>query len=52
MSAQLLTERYQDRLAGVLSCYDLIVITGTLPNVCNAGGMTNFLYAHNIRIFD
>jgi hypothetical protein len=52
MSAQLLTERYQDRLAGVLSCYDRIVITGTLPNVCYAGGMTNFLYAHNVRIFD
>ena len=33
MSAQLLTERYQDRLAGVLSCYDRIVITGTLPSM-------------------
>ena len=27
----LLTDRYRDRLAGVLSCYDRIVITGTLP---------------------
>jgi hypothetical protein len=49
---QMLIERYQDRLAGVLSCYDRIVITGTLPGVCYAGGMTSYLYAHGIRIFD
>jgi hypothetical protein len=28
---QLLTERYRGRLAGVLSCYDRIIVTGTLP---------------------
>ena len=48
----MLTERYRDRMVGVLSCYDRIVITGTLPGVCYAGGMTSFLYAHGIRIFD
>ena len=50
--AQLLTERYRDRLLGVLSCYDRIVITGTLPGACYAQGMTSFLYARGIRIFD
>lgn len=49
---QSLTERYQDLLAGVLSCYDRIVITGTLPGACYAGGMTSFLYSRGIRIFD
>jgi len=49
---QLLTERYRDRLAGVLSCYDRIVITGTLPGACYAAGMTSFLNARGIRIFD
>ena len=49
---EMLTERYADRLAGVLSCYDRIVITGTLPGVCYAQGMTSFLYAKGIRIFD
>ena len=39
----MLTERYRDRLAGVLSCYDRIVITGTLPGICYAAGMTSFL---------
>lgn len=47
-----LTTRYEDQLAGVLSCYDRIVITGTLPGACYAAGMTSFLNAHDIRIFD
>jgi hypothetical protein len=50
--AQMLTERYRDRLLGVLSCYDRIVITGTLPGACYAAGMTSFLNAKGIRIFD
>jgi hypothetical protein len=47
-----LADRYDDRIAGVLSCYDRVVITGTLPTVCYAAGMTRFLYAHGVRIFD
>jgi hypothetical protein len=48
----LLTDRYGDRLAGVLSCYDRIVITGTLPGACFAEGMTRILKARGIRVFD
>jgi hypothetical protein len=51
MSASL-TERYDDRIAGILSCYDRTVITGTIPVICYAEGMTRFLYARGIRIFD
>ena len=51
MNAPLL-ERYRDRIAGVLTCYDRIVITGTIPGACFAGGMTSYLNAHHIRIFD
>jgi hypothetical protein len=47
-----LVERYSDRISGVLSCYDRVVVTGTLPTVCYADGMTRFLYAYQIRIFD
>jgi hypothetical protein len=50
--AGLLTDRYRDRLAGVLSCYDRIVITGTLPGACFAEGMTRILKARGIRVFD
>ena len=47
----LLTERYTNDL-GVLSCYDRIVITDTLPGVCYARGMTSYLYVHQIKVFD
>jgi hypothetical protein len=49
---ELLTERYADRLTGVLSCNDRIVITGTLPGACFADGITSFLRSRGIRIFD
>ena len=52
MAATGLTERYAANLHGVLSCYDRIIITGTLPGACYAGGMTSFLYSRGIRIFD
>jgi hypothetical protein len=51
-TAMLLTERYADKLYGVLSCYDRVVIQGTLPGWCFDQGMTSWLYANNIRIFD
>ena len=37
-----LTERYDDRIAGVLSCYDRVVVTGTLPTVCYAARIRSF----------
>ena len=49
---QPLTERYKDGLLGVLSCFDRIVITGTLPGACYLKGMTSYLYSRNILIFD
>ena len=52
MTATTLETRYAANLHGVLSCYDRIIICGTLPGVCYAGGMTSFLYARGIRIFD
>jgi hypothetical protein len=49
---KLLTEHHKEHIVGVLSCYDRVVITGTLPTVCFAAGMTSWLYSHKIRIFD
>lgn len=46
----LLTERYQDKIKGVLSCYDRIVIHGNIPDLCFAGGMTSYLYRNNILV--
>jgi len=47
-----LLDRYQDKIAGVLSFWDRVVIRGTLPGLCYAGGMTSYLKAQQIRIFD
>lgn len=47
-----LVNRYAANMHGVLSCYDRILITGTLPGACYADGMTSFLYSRGIRIFD
>ena len=52
MLTMALTDRYATNLHGVLSCYDRIIVTGTLPGACYAGGMTSFLYSRGIRIFD
>ncbi len=48
----LLTDRYQEKIRGIISCYDRVIIQGTLPNLCFAQGMTAFLTKRGIRIFD
>ncbi len=52
MTTKLLSEKYSDRLDGVLHCYDRVVLTGSLMPLCFAQGMTRYLYQQNIRIFD
>jgi len=49
---ELLTTKYQNKISGVLSCFDRVIITGTIPQICYSQGMTSYLYGHNIRIFD
>lgn len=44
--------RYTKEIKGVISCYDRIIITGTIPGICYAKGMTRYLNNKNIRIFD
>jgi hypothetical protein len=47
-----LVERYSKQIAGILSCFDRIIITGTLPGICYPDGMASYLSANGIRIFD
>jgi hypothetical protein len=49
---ELLTERHKGQIAGVLGCWDRMLIFGTLPKICYAEGMTSYLYAKQVRIFD
>ncbi len=47
-----LAERYGDKVSGVLSCFDRVVITGTLPDICHAKAMARYLRQRQIRLFD
>ena len=47
-----LVNRYTANMNGVLSCYDRILMIGTLPGACYAGGMTSFLFSKGMRLFD
>jgi hypothetical protein len=49
---ELLTERHKAQIAGVISCWDRILLFGTLPKICYAEGMTWYLYERKVRIFD
>lgn len=47
-----LIDQYADKIHGVLSCFDRVIITGTFPEICYAEGMTGYLNAKGIRIYD
>ena len=47
-----LLERHADRIVGSLSCYDRVLIQGTVHPLCFAGGMGSFLYHRGVRLFD
>jgi hypothetical protein len=47
-----LLDRHKGKIKGVLSCYDRVILQGTLPEICYAAGMTRFLNAAGVRIFD
>lgn len=48
----MITEQYKEQIRGVVSCYDRVIIRGTLPEWCFPQGMTTYLYKEHIRIFD
>jgi hypothetical protein len=48
----LLTERYAEQIVGTLGCWDRVIITGTLVEVCHAGAVEGLLRQAGIRCFD
>ena len=48
----LLTDKYADKIYGTITCYDRMIIQGYIPGWSHAEGMTSYLNANNIRIFD
>lgn len=45
-------ERHADKITGVLSCFDRIILQGTLPDICHPNAITMFFNAQKMRIFD
>jgi len=48
----LITERYADKICGSLSCFDRVVVTGTLVDIGYAGAMAATLRVEGFRLFD
>jgi hypothetical protein len=48
----MLTDRYAPRIRGVLSCFDRLLLMGTLPDICHAQALTRELNRRGVRIFD
>ena len=48
----LITQAYEDKISGVINCYDRINITCTVGTFGYPDGMKNFFYAINRRCFD
>ncbi len=45
-------ERHSDNIAGIVSCFDRVVIQGTLPDICHPKAITDWFFGRKIRIFD
>ena len=45
-------EQHRDEIGAVLCCFDRVVITGTLPDICHARAMAGYLGGRGIRLFD
>jgi len=45
-------EQHRGEIGCVLSCFDRVVITGTLPDICHARALASYLGRHGIRLFD
>lgn len=45
-------ERHSDQIDGVVSCYDRVIIQGTIPGIGHADGMTSYLHGQHILIYD
>ena len=50
--AERLTKRYADKIHGVLSCFDRVVITGMIPQIGYADAMSAELWRRKIKVYD
>jgi hypothetical protein len=48
----MLTDRHASRIRGQLSCFDRVLLTGTLPDICHPAVLARELSRRRIRFFD
>ncbi len=48
----LLTDKYADKIHGIITCHDRMIIQGYIPNWSHAEAMTAYMKLNSIRIFD
>ncbi len=48
----LLTDKYADKIHGIITCYDRMIIQGYIPNWSHAEAMTAYMKLNGIRIVD
>jgi hypothetical protein len=49
---EVVQRRFPGVIVGVLSCYDRLLLQGTIPGICFAGGMEKFLRTRGIQLKD
>lgn len=49
---KLITETYQKEIAFTYSCFDRLILTGSLPEISYGEGITSYLYKKGVKIFD
>ena len=47
-----LADRHADKIVGVLSCLDRVVIAGTLPDICHREGGDAISLLQKVRTYD
>jgi len=52
LDKETIIEKYKDKIKGVLSCYDRMILTGDLIVFSYSQGMLSYLFAQKIIIFD
>ena len=45
-------ERHYEDIAGVVSCFDRVVVTGSLPDIGHGRAMESWLHIHGVRLAD
>lgn len=49
---QSLLDKHEGQIDGILSCYDRLILLGTIPDFCYPGAMLRYLFSQKIKVFD